>query len=111
MAGMSLLGAGAFLDGLDDMRDTFSGDSDGYRMGTAVEYADDQEFGTSAQPGTPHLRPGMDATKAQLPRISGKASGIDEWMRLVALRWEAETKSRAPVDTGNLRSSYTTEEL
>lgn len=111
MAGMELIGAGAFLDGLDDMRDTFTQDSDGYRLGTAVEYADEQEFGSSAQPGTPHLRPGMDATRAQLGRIWSQSSGIDEWMRLVALRWEAETKSRAPVDTGNLRNSYSVEEL
>jgi hypothetical protein len=39
MAGMSLIGAGAMLDGFGEMADTFSGSSNGYRMGTNVEYA------------------------------------------------------------------------
>ena len=108
---MSLVGAGAFLDGLDDMKDTFSGDSDGYRVSTNVEYAIHQEMGTSSQPGTPHFRPGMDDAKAKMGQLALQADSMDEWLRLTALQWEASAKSYAPVDTGNLRGSYSTEPL
>lgn len=111
MAGMSLLGASAFLSGLEDMADTFSSDSDGYRVSTNVEYAAAQEFSTARMAGTPHFRPGADATKAKMARIATQASDLDEFLKLTALQWEAETKSRAPVDTGNLKASYTTDPL
>ncbi len=36
------------------------------RTGTDVEYAPDQEFGTSHQSGTPHLRPGFMNHKSEI---------------------------------------------
>lgn len=111
MAGMQLLGAAAFLDGLDDMKDAFAAGDGGYRVGTPVRYAPHQEFGTAYQDGTPHFRPGFDATMGHLPRLEAQASSIKGWMRLVALRWQAEAQSRAPVDSGTLRASYTVEEF
>ncbi|MDL5361354.1 hypothetical protein [Halalkalicoccus sp. NIPERK01] len=111
MAGMQLLGTAAFLDGLEDMIDYHTPDTDGYRIGNTVDYVDDQEFGAKNQPGTPHFRPGMDATRAQLAQIAVQASGIDEFMRLSALRWHKETTERAPVDLGTLKAGWTIEEL
>ena len=39
MAGMSLIGADEMADGFGELTDTFSNESDGYRMATTVEYA------------------------------------------------------------------------
>ena len=70
-----------------------------------------QEFGTAHQSGTAHFRPGADATKAKMGQLALQANDLDDWLRLVASQWSAETKSRAPVLTGNLRDSYSVEEL
>lgn len=111
MAGMSLIGADAMADGFGELTDAFSSESDGYRMGTPVPYSIHQELGTARQSGTPHLRPGMDATKAKMGQLAMQAGDLDEFLKLTALQWEAETKSRAPTDTGNLKSSYQTDPL
>ena len=111
MAGMNLLGAAAVVGGIDEMIDMFSGGSDGYRVATNVEYAAHQEFGTARQDGTAHFRPGMDATKAKMAQLATQASDLDEFLKLTALQWESETSSRAPVDTGNLKASWTAEPL
>ena len=111
MAGMDLIGTAALLDGFDDMVDTFSGDSDGYRIGTPLEYGPPQEFGTAYQNGTPHFRPGMDATRAKLGQIALQASDLDEFLKLAALQWQSETQSRAPVEYGTLQASYQVDEL
>lgn len=111
MAGMSLAGAGALIDGFDEMVETLGGSSSGYVMGTNVPYSVHQELGTSSQPGTPHVRPGMDATYAKMGRLALQADDVDEWLRLTALQWLRETKVRAPTDTGNLKSSYQVDEL
>jgi len=70
-----------------------------------------QEFGTAYQSGTPHFRPGADATEAKMAQLATQADDLDEWVRLVAFQWERETKSRAPVLTGTLRSSWAAEPL
>ena len=98
-------------DGFGELADAFSSESDGYRMATTVPYAPPQEFGTAYQSGTPHFRPGMDATKAKMGQLALQADDLDDWQRLVAYQWSAETKSRAPVLTGRLRDSYSVEEL
>lgn len=111
MTGMNLTGVAQFVDALDDLKDTYTASSDGWVVGTNVEYGLYQEFGTYSQPGTPHVRPGVDATRSGLPRIAAQASDLDAFMRLAALQLEEEIKRRAPVDTGNLRASYKAEEL
>lgn len=111
MAGMELVGAAAFMDGLGDMVDTFTPETDGYRLGNPVEYTAHQELGTVHQPGTPHFRPGMDATQAKMGQLWQQSEDVDEFLRLTALQWERETKSRAPVDSGTLRAGWETEPL
>lgn len=109
---MELIGAAAFSSAIEDMIDYHTPETDGYLVGNSVEYTAHQEFGTVHQDGTPHFRPGMDATRAQLAQIAARASGIDEFMKLAALQWEAEAKSRAPVgETGNLRAGWETQPL
>lgn len=111
MVGMSLIGAGAMLDGFGELAETFSGSSNGYRVATNVEYAPFQEFGTASQSGTPHFRPGADATEAKMAQLATQADDLDEWVRLVAFQWEREVKTRSPVDTGTLRNSWAAESL
>lgn len=40
-----------------------------------VSYAPAQEFGSSRGPGTPHVRPGIEATIPQVPRILAEGLG------------------------------------
>ena len=42
------------------------------RTGTDVDYAPDQEFGTSKQSGTPHLRPGFQNHKRDSERCQNQ---------------------------------------
>lgn len=111
MAGMSLIGASAFLGGLDEMTEAFTSSSDGYRMATNVEYAPYQEFSTAYQSGTPHFRPGADATRAKMAQLATQAADLDEFLRLTALQWQRETASRAPVEYGTLKASYQVDPL
>lgn len=107
---MNVLGVAALLDAFEDMADAYSS-GDGYVMGTNVEYGPKQEFGYHGGAYTPHMRPGIDATKAEMGRLAMQADDMDEFLKLTSLLLEGEVKSRAPVDTGNLRSSYTTQKL
>jgi phage gpG-like protein len=50
---------------------THDSDEDGAVVGTNVEYAPMQELGTSTQPGTPFLVPGLLGSKALLRQIYG----------------------------------------
>lgn len=57
-------------------------------VGTNLEYAPAQEFGSRYQGGTPHLRPALDATRARIPaliaegasRAMGGAGGLGSTM-------------------------------
>ena len=44
-------------------------------IGTNVEYAPYQEFGTAHQQGTPHMRPGIDAVKPLVGRLVAESVG------------------------------------
>lgn len=109
--GMRLTGAAAFLDALDDLKDTYTADGDGYVVGTNVPYSIHQEFGTYKMAAQPHVRPGIDATRAQMAEFATRADDLDEFLSLTAHHLEGEIKTRAPVDTGHLRASYRTEKL
>jgi hypothetical protein len=105
------------LSGIDrfaaEVEDTAAewGGGGGYRVFSNVEYAYFQEYGTRYQSGTPHVRPGADKTRAQLGRIAVSADSLDEFLRKAALTLEGEIKKLAPVLTGSLRASYTTERI
>ena len=47
-------------------------------VGTNVEYAPAQEYGTRHQPGTPHLRPALEAVGPRIPALiaQGAARGL-----------------------------------
>ena len=103
---LDLDGFDSINQGLEDVEEDWTGPSD-YKVSSDVEYAFYQEFGTRYQSGTPHVRPGVDATKAKVARVAASASDIDEFMRKAANLTQREIQSRAPVNTGRLRSSYT----
>jgi hypothetical protein len=44
-------------------------------VSTNVEYAPAQEYGTSGQGGTPHLRPATDEMREQIPKLVAEAMG------------------------------------
>lgn len=49
-----------------------SGNSVTAHVGTNVEYAIHQEYGTQYQSGTPHVRPAIEANRSQLVEMMGK---------------------------------------
>lgn len=105
-----LLGMGSVLDELNDLTIEVGSDAV-YVVGTNVTYSVHQEFGTVYQDGTPHLRPAIRSTQSRIGQLAQKADSGDDLIRLIALDIEAGAKRRAPVDTGNLRASYTTERV
>jgi hypothetical protein len=107
---MSLLGAAAFTDAIADTVDMFTA-TDKWVVGTNVRYAPPVEFGTYKMAAQPHVRPGIDATEAQMARLAAGADDIDEFLRLTAFQLEREIKARTPVLTGNLRASYRAQKL
>jgi HK97 gp10 family phage protein len=43
-------------------------------VGSNIEYAPDQEFGTSSQTGKPHLRPGIEAVVPKVGKLVEEAA-------------------------------------
>lgn len=106
MAGMSLTGAGGLFATIDGLTDAVNIGKDGYVVGTNVEYALYNEYGTYKMAAQPHVRPAIDATRRKMGRIAVEANDLDDYLLRVALLLEGEIKHRAPVDTGRLRASY-----
>lgn len=106
---MRLDGVGALEEGLEMMEMAMtSGDS--WSIGTNVRYAPYQEFGTSYQSGTPHLRPGFDTVvNMKANQIISNHDDADVIVRKIAREIERQTKLKAPVDTGHLKNSYRSE--
>lgn len=106
-----MIGVAAMIDAFDDITDAMSFRG-GWVIGTNVRYAQFQEFGTSYQSGTPHLRPGFDEVVAMhVSRIVANNDDAETIVKEVAQLIERKTKTRAPVDTGNLRASYRAERM
>jgi len=105
-----LSGTESFQTEIEDTAAEWEGGR-GYRVFSNVKYAYFQEYGTRYQSGTSHVRPGADKTRAQLGRIAVSVDSLDEFLRKAALTLEGEIKKLAPVLTGNLRASYTTERI
>jgi hypothetical protein len=108
-----------------------------YIVGTNVEYAPAVEFGSARHvirgdplrfevggevvfaqsvdhPGTdpqPFLRPALEAADRNLRTLAEGATSVEDFTRRVALFVEHEAKDRAPVETGNLRSSIRSERV
>lgn len=85
---------------IDDLDTTES-----WVVGTGVEYAPYQEYGTRHMAPNPFLRPSVRETIREMERIAETADTADELVRKLAFNIERGAKQRAPVDTGTLRSS------
>lgn len=103
---MELVGVASMLEGFDDILDAMV-TNEGWVIGTNVPYASEQEFGTSYQSGTPHLRPGFDRAIAGFDHRVEGAEAVAAELERTAFLIERYTKGYTPVDTGHLRASYT----
>ena len=89
------------------------------RIGTNIEYGPYVELGTSRQRAQPYLRPALDEKRSEaLKEVSdvlkldlsgGNSLKIKRALHAGGLVIEAAAKQKAPVLTGTLRSSITTE--
>lgn len=87
------------------------------RIGTNIEYGPYVELGTSRQAAQPYLRPAYDEKRqAALQEVSDVLSStlldgpkLKDALHAGGLVIEAQAKINAPVLTGTLRSSITTE--
>lgn len=101
-------GLGQVLTALESLEITMGTDAV-YVVGSNVEYAIHQEFGTSEMSAQPYLRPAVRETQRNIGKLARQASTGDELIKLVALDIEKRAKQKAPVDTGNLRNSIRAE--
>lgn len=97
------------IDTFDDIMGAMIPQYRGYSIGTNVPYSVWQEFGTSYQSGTPHVRPGFDVAISKFDTISSGAPTAGIALSRLALEIERAIKKFAPVDTGHLQNSYRAE--
>lgn len=77
-----------------------------YVVGASAEYAAYVEFGTTSNRAQPYLFPAARyVMRTEFDSLASSARSVGDLIRRVALAIEREAKKRAPVDTGNLRSS------
>lgn len=107
MVGMQLRGVGGMLETFDDIQDTMSVRG-GWSISTNISYSVHQEWGTTYQSGTPHVRPGFDAVVSSFDTQFMDVDDVEAELARTAFLIESKIKSFAPVDTGTLRASYTT---
>lgn len=102
---INLKNAESFVDELEEIEEEVAMNV-AYEVWTNVDYASYQEFGTSEQSGTPHLRPGFAEAMRRFNDIVDTAQTTAQALELVAIQVTVNTQRKAPVDTGNLRNSY-----
>jgi len=114
--GVDVEGEAALFEALDDLADDFSEAGD-WVVGTAVEYAPPNEFGTANRDARPFFRPALSELRGNVPDfiedntrtdIDEIDSG-DELVATVAFALERRIKEivtrKDIVDTGTLRAS------
>lgn len=74
-------------------------------VGTSIEYARYQEYGTRHQSGTPFLRPAAERTSRRMDEFAREGESPEQIVSRALLFAEAQAKQLVPVDTGTLRSS------
>lgn len=108
--GTSISGLSRTLDTLDEIQ-TRWGEDVLYVVGPTVTYGVYVERGTSRMKPQPYLKPAVREVTRSLPRITAQADSSAQATKLVALEVEALAKRFAPVDTGALRSSISTQRI
>lgn len=107
----TVIGLGQLFDGLTDIRDAIEASSNGWVVGTNVEYAVYVEFGTRHMEAQPYLFKAAREVMAGADSIADKASSTDDLVKRLALAIERRAKEHVAVDTGNLRSSIEARKL
>lgn len=107
--GMKVSGIGAAVNTLETLKSGY-GQNVAWIVGVGAEYGAYVEFGTSTMAAQPYLLPAArQATRTELPQIEREARftlrPIHYIVENLALAIEGKAKRKAPVDTGNLRSS------
>lgn len=105
--GARFLGFTGMMNALDQIEVQIESDAV-YVVGTNVEYAVYQEFGTSQMPAQSFLRPAAQEVQQAIPLLALNHPSMDELVKAAALQVERKAKEKAPVDTGNLRNSIRT---
>lgn len=96
---------------IEETEDEMTEGVEGWTIGTNIRYASFQEFGTSYQSGTPHVRPGFDKGISEFESIVQSSENAAQAITRLAFRIERYIKQFAPVDTGDLRDSYRAERI
>lgn len=109
--GVQVLGFSALSSALSDLVDIQLKDDAVYVVGTNVEYAVYQEFGTRHTASQPFLFPAARSVERDMGRVAGQAQSVPDAVKLVALEIERRAAQNAPVDTGNLQGSIRSERI
>lgn len=104
------VGFGAMMNELDSLQINIKSNAV-YVVGTNVEYSVWVEMGTSSMAAQPYLRPAVRDAERKIPQFAEQAGSTDELIKLIALHIERVAAEKAPVDTGNLMSSISTERV
>lgn len=104
-------GFAAMIDGIDEYIDVALDDDAVYIVGTNVEYAVYQEYGTRYMEPQPYLRPAAREAQQNISNIVAQSSDLPDAVKQTALFVERRAKELAPVDTGHLRGSIRSERV
>lgn len=107
----NVTGFASIISGIESMIDVQLKDDTVFIVGTNVEYAVYQEYGTRHMEPQSFLRPAARDVKRNIGEVIKNAESMEAATEEVALQIERRAKELAPVDTGNLRSSITTERV
>lgn len=103
--GMSVTGVRQAIRGIETIKSGFTKET-AWIVGVGAEYGAYVELGTSQMEAQPYLFPAARyVMRTKYDEIAAQADSLDSLVELLAIEIEAEAKRRAPVDTGNLRSS------
>lgn len=102
--GMKTVGAAIVIDQLRDAASVLD-DKTVYVVGTPVEYAPHQEFGTVNHSAQPYMRPAVQIAENQVSDALKRHDDMDTALRFLAETVKGESQRRAPVRTGRLRDS------
>lgn len=102
---MSITGVRESIRAIETIKEGWTSSS-AWIVGVGAEYGAYVEFGTSQMEAQPYLLPAARyVLRTKFDELEAQAETLDDLVELLAIEIEAEAKRRAPVDTGNLRSS------
>lgn len=93
---------------VNEVKNSLESDST-WIVGTNVEYAVYVEYGTEDMSAQPYLRPAVREAVREIE--SEDFDNINSLIETLAYSIEEKAKTKAPVDTGNLRRSIEAEQI